>query len=66
MVERKEMKVKFFVELKQGYRKTTEIEETKEIEIVIEAENMVTASRMFKALADVDNITEYNYVCIEY
>lgn len=65
MVERKEMKVKFFAELKQGYRKTMEIEETKEIEIVIEAENMVTASRMFKALADVDNITEYNYVCIE-
>ena len=59
------MKVKFFAELKQGYRKTIETEETKEIEIVIEAENMVTASRIFKALANVDNIIEYDHVCIE-
>ena len=59
------MKVKFFAELKQGYRKTMETEETKEMEIVIEAKNMVTASRMFKALVNMDNIQEYNYTCIE-
>ena len=59
------MKVKFFAELKKGYRKTADTEETKEIEIVIEAKNMVTASRMFKALANVDNIIEYDCVCIE-
>ena len=59
------MKVKFFAELRQGYRKTMETEETKEIEIVIEAENMVTALRIFKALANVGNIIEYDYVCIE-
>ena len=59
------MKVKFFAELKQGYRKTMDTEETKEIEIVIEAKNMATASRMFKAIANVDNIIEYDCVCIE-
>ena len=59
------MKVKFFAELKQGYRKTADTEETKEIEIVIEAKNMVTSLRMFKALANIDNIIEYGYVCIE-
>ena len=59
------MKVKFFAELKQGYRKTMETEETKEIEIVIEAKNIVTASRMFKALVNMDNIHEYSYTCIE-
>ena len=61
----KQMKVKFLAELKQGYRKTMEIEETKEIEIVIESKNMVTASRMFNALVNVDNIIEYDCVCIE-
>ena len=59
------MKVKFFAELKQGYRKTMETEESKEIEIVIEAKNIVTASRMFKALVNMDNIQEYDYICIE-
>ena len=59
------MKVKFFAELKQGYRKTMETEETKEIEIIIEAKNIVTASRMFNALVNIDNIIEYDYVCIE-
>ena len=59
------MKVKFLAELKQGYRKTMETEETKEIEIVIEAKNMVTASRMFNALVNVDNIIECDCVCIE-
>ena len=59
------MKVKFFAELKQGYKKTMDTEETKEIEIVIEAKNMVTALRMFKALANVENIIEYDCVCIE-
>lgn len=59
------MKVKFFAELKQGYRKTMETEETKELEIVIEAKNIVTASRMFKALVNMDNIEDYSYICIE-
>ena len=59
------MKVKFFAELKQGYRKTMETEETKEIEIVIEAKNMATATRMFNAIANVDNIIEYDCLCIE-
>ena len=40
-------------------------EETKEIAIVIEAKNMVTAKRMFNAIANVDNIIEYDCVCIE-
>lgn len=59
------MKVKFFAELKRGYKKTMETEETKEIEIVIEAKNIVTASRMFKALVDMDNIIEYDYTYID-
>lgn len=59
------MKVKFFAELKQGYKKTMDNEETKQIEISIEAKNIVTASRMFKALVNMENIIEYDYVCIE-
>ena len=39
--------------------------ETKEIEIVIEAKNIVTASRMLKALVNMDNRQEYAYTCIE-
>lgn len=59
------MKVKFFAELKQGYKKTTAIEETKELSLIIEAKNIVTASRMFKALVNMDNIEDYSYICIE-
>lgn len=58
------MKVKFFAELNKGYKNTMDTEETKEIEIVIEAKNVVTASRMFKALVNMENIIEWDYVCI--
>ena len=59
------MKVKFFAELKHGYKKTMDIEETKELSLIIEAKNIATASRMFKALVNMDNIEEYSYICIE-
>ena len=59
------MKVKFFAELKNGYKKTMDLEETKEIEIIIEEKNMVSATRAFKALVNMDNIIEYDSICID-
>ena len=56
---KEKMKVTFIAELKNGYKKTMETEETKEVEITIEAKNMVTATRAFKALVDMNNVVEY-------
>ena len=42
-----------------------DLEETKEIEIIIEEKNMVSATRAFNALVNMDNIIKYDSICIE-
>lgn len=60
------MKFEYSVELKKGYRKTMETEETTEVRFVIETENRVTADRMVKALLDgTSNIETYSGFCID-
>lgn len=59
------MKFMYTVELERGYRKPMELEETKEVSIVIEADCRAEADRAFKALISVNNIIEYDGICIE-
>lgn len=60
------MKIKYFIELKNGYRPICEIEEENEISFVIEAPNMVTGDRMVAAmLNDAPNVIAYERVCIK-
>lgn len=60
------MKFGYFINLKEGYRPVMELEEITDLEIVIEAENRVTADRMIGALLhNCDNVADYIGICIE-
>ena len=61
------MKFQFNIELKEGYKPVMENNEEKEIEIIVEAKNYATASRIIRALLkDAPNVAEnYGGVCLE-
>jgi len=59
------MKFSYYLELKKGYRPTSELTEVNEVEIVIEAKNRATADRIGKVIFDNPNIINWNGVCID-
>ncbi len=66
MYERKNHVFKVYVEVKEGFRRVTEMEEENEIIFTIEASCLANANRMVKAiLSNNDNVIEYDLICIE-
>ena len=60
------MKFRFDIELKEGFNPTMQIEKENEVQIIVEAKNMVTANRMMKSvLLGCDNIVSYSVICID-
>ena len=59
------MKIAITVELVKGYRIPLELDERNELTIEVEAPNMATAQRMFKALTDKDNAKLYSIYVTE-
>lgn len=55
------MKFQYAIELKEGYKRTTDDETETELDIVVSAKNMATANRMIKALLKgAQNVIEYS------
>lgn len=60
------MKFEYTVDLKEGYKPTTQDTEETELTFVITAKNRATADRMIKALLKgAQNVAECVGVCIE-
>ena len=60
------MKFQFNIELKEGFNPTMQIEKENEVQIIVEAKNMVTANRMMKSvLLGCDNIVSWSGICID-
>ena len=60
------MKFEYYIELKEGYRPVMETDIEKDIRIVIEAENRVTADRAINAMMKgAPNIKECRGICTE-
>lgn len=60
------MKFQFDIELKEGFKPTMQSKKENELQIIIEAKNMVTADRMIKAmLSGCDNIVSWSGICID-
>lgn len=60
------MKFQFDIELKEGFNPTMQDKKENELQIIIEAKNMVTANRMIKAmLSGCDNIVSWSGICID-
>lgn len=53
------MKVTAWFELKEGYRKPMDEEDTKDVEIVFEVPNLVSAQRMIRKLINLSNVSDY-------
>lgn len=60
------MKFGYWVELKEGFKQTSQLEEETDVNFVIEAKNRATADRMVRAmLKDAPNVVEYSGICID-
>lgn len=59
------MKVGAWFELKEGYRKPMETEETREIDIEFEVPNLVSAERMIVKLINLENVADFGFCVIE-
>ena len=59
------MKFSYYLELKKGYRPTSELTEVDNVEIVIDAKNRATADRIGKVIFDNPNIIDWSCICID-
>ena len=60
------MKFKYYIELKDGYKPTMQDEKRNDLQIIVEAQNRVTADRMIKAmLSGCNNIVSCTGICID-
>ena len=60
------MKIQYDIELKEGFKPTMQSKKENELQIIIEAKNMVTADRMIKAmLLGCNNIVSWSGICID-
>lgn len=60
------MKFQFDIELKEGFKPTMQSKKENELQIIIEAKNMVTADRMITSLlSGCDNIVSWSGICID-
>lgn len=56
---------KYWIEMKEGYKPTSQTETENEMTLMIEAKNRVTADRMVKALIKGnDNVISWDGICI--
>ena len=60
------MKIQFDIELKEGFKPTMQSKKENELQIIVEAKNMVTANRMMESiLSGCDNIVSWSGICID-
>ena len=60
------MKFQYNVELKDGYKPTMQDGKENDLQIIVEAQNRVTADRMIKAmLLGCNNIVSWSGICID-
>lgn len=60
------MKFEYIIELKKGYRRTMETEETDIVHLILDEKNRATADRAMKAvLENAPNIKSHTGICIE-